>query len=103
MVEDGQKKNRKLQEMVQIGQEMVHNAQDKMVKKRSGNGQKMPGKGNKKSPKKTAENEISQQPMDNNGIRFLRLKRFWNVKQKRTENIMFSLFFPVFLVSTNRD
>ena len=35
-------------------------------------------KWNENDPKKTAENGISQQPINENGIRFLRVKRFWN-------------------------
>ena len=35
-------------------------------------------KGNENEPKKTAENGKSQQPINENGIRFLPVKRFWN-------------------------
>ena len=41
--------------------------------------------------------------MDNNGIRFLRLKRFRNVKKKRTVTGHVFLVFPCLLVLTNGD
>ena len=60
-------------------------------------------KGNENDPKKTAENGISQQPINENGIRFLRMKRFWNPRTCEERKTILRHVFPSFSVSTNRD
>ena len=60
-------------------------------------------KGNENDPKKTAENGISQQPINENGIRFLRVKRFWNPPTCEERKTVLRHVFPCFSVSTNRD
>ena len=41
------------------------------------------------------KNGISQQPMNENGIRFLRQERFWNLLLLEEEKIEFTLFLTV--------
>ena len=60
-------------------------------------------KGNKSIPKICSKNGISQQPTDENGIRFLRLVYLWNPSTSEEEKTVLHPVFTCFSVSTNRN
>ena len=60
-------------------------------------------KGNENDPKKMAENRISRQPINENGIRLLRVKRFWNQPTYEERKTVLRHVFPCFFELTNRD
>ena len=52
-------------------------------------------KGEQECGRDVRKNGISQQPMNENGIRFLRQERFWNLLLLEEEKIEFTLFLTV--------
>ena len=52
-------------------------------------------KGEQECGRDVRKNGISQQPMNENGIRFLRQERFWNLLLLEEEKIDFTLFLTV--------
>ena len=59
-------------------------------------GDKVPiSKGEQECGRDVRKNGISQQPMNENGIRFLRQERFWNLLLLEEEKIEFTLFLTV--------
>ena len=51
-------------------------------------------KGEQEYPRDVRKNGISQQPMNENGIRFLRQKRFWNQRACEERKQHYVMFFP---------